>query len=115
MSLPGGLVNRPIVSTPHPAVIGGVWRVALRALLLLLPLLIQAGMQVPGVHWSYASGDLEKAIVNERRERRRLLAERARLLDPERLRSESRRLGLVPSSPRTDTFELRAAATVDER
>ena len=86
---------------------------ALRALLLLLPLLIQAGMQAPGVHWSYACSRLEDELRDERLERRRLLAERARLLDPERLRRESHRLGLVPSSPRTDTFELRPAVMVD--
>ena len=98
MSLPSGLVNRPAVVAPRPAVVGGMWRVAWRALALLLPLLLHAAIQVPGVRWQYECSQLERAIGEQRLERRRLNAERSRLLCPTRLRKEAARLGLVPAS-----------------
>jgi hypothetical protein len=106
MSLPSGVINRPTVSTPHPAVVGGVWRVGLAAFVLLLPILLHAAMQAPGVRWRYECTALERAIESERLERRRLLAERSRLLAPERLHREARRLGLVTGAPHDDTFVL---------
>jgi hypothetical protein len=106
MSLPAGLANRPAPAASHPAVVGGLWRVVLRAMLVLLPIVAHAAMQVPGNRWQIDGSELELQITHERHERRRLIAERAALLDPTRLRREARRLGLVPSVPESDTIEL---------
>lgn len=113
MSLPVGLVNRPAPAASHPAVVGGLGRMVLRALLVLLPLLAQAAMLVPGARWNFECARIEREIADTRQERRTLAAERAALLDPTRLRREAKRLGLVPSMPDTDTIVLVPGASKD--
>ena len=106
MSLPAGLANRPAPAASHPAVVGGLWRVVVRSMLVLLPIVAHAAMQVPGNRWQFECAEIERQITLERHERRRMIAERATLLDPSRLRREAQRLGLVPSVPESDTIEL---------
>ncbi|GEM_PF-2570830 len=99
MSLPPGVLNRPVAAAPDPAAVGGVVRLAVAALLVVLPWIFYTAIFVPGLDYRYESSKLEKAIIEARQERRQLLAEEAVLLDPRRLRKEAKRLGLVPSPP----------------
>lgn len=115
MSLPAGLANRTAPAASHPAVVGGLWRVVLRAMLVLLPIVAHAAMQVPGNRWQTECTEFERQIERARLERRHLVAERAALLDPTRLRREALRLGLVPSVPDSDTIPLGNAPREDAR
>jgi hypothetical protein len=73
-----------------------VLRWTLLNLFVMAPLLVYVAIQVPGIAIRYECTNLEKRIVQARLERRRLLAERERLLAPERLRREAELRGLVP-------------------
>lgn len=95
MSLPSGVLNRPPVVATHPAAVGRVFRVAGGCFVILLPLLFHVLLQVPGTARRYECVDFQRQINEARAARRTLLAERARLLAPERLREQARRLGLV--------------------
>ena len=96
MSLPRGIVSHPPVVSGHPAAMGGLLRLALRAAFVLLPLIIQVAGQVPGRAWQYECRRAEAGIRQERETQRLLRARLATLTDPGRLRKEARRLGLVP-------------------
>jgi hypothetical protein len=95
MSLPSGVINRPLVTT-SPRVVGRVFVLTLVSLFVLLPLLVYIGAQVPGIKMRYECSRIEQKILDVRLERRRLLEERAKLVAPDRLRREAERLGLVP-------------------
>jgi hypothetical protein len=97
MSLPEGLSNRAPLETPHPAVLGRVLRVVAVMAFLIAPFLIAAALQVKGLSWRYEVAGLTEELATERWRRRHLLAERAGLTAPDRLRREAVRLGLVPS------------------
>ena len=96
MTLPEGLTNRAPMETPHPAVLGRVLRTVAVMAFLIAPFLIAAALQVKGLSWRYEVAQLTEQLAKERWHRRHLLAERARLTSPERLRQEAVRLGLVP-------------------
>lgn len=97
MSLPAGVINRPLVPA-HPQVFGRVLRLTLLNLFVMAPLLVYVAVQVPGIALRYECSSLERRIVQARQERRRLLSERARLLAPERLRREAEGRGLAPAA-----------------
>jgi len=114
MSLPSELINRPPVAAPHPVVALSVWRVAGRALWLLLPILAYGALQAPGLRWQYACADVTHEIQATRLERSRLVAERSSLLDPARLEREAVRLGLVRASIEGPPVVLPAPARTAE-
>lgn len=95
MSLPSGVMNRPPVVATHPAAVGRIVRVAGGCFVILLPLLFHVLLQVPGTARRYECVDFQRQINEARATRRKLLAERARLLAPERLRQEAERLNLI--------------------
>ena len=97
MSLPSGVSNRPPMKAPHPAALGRVLRVMGVMAFLIAPFLIAAALQVKGVSWRYERSQLTEQLARERQHRRHLLAEKARLTTPDRLREQAARLGLVPS------------------
>ncbi len=97
MSLPAGVINRPLVPA-HPQVLGRVLRLTLLNLFVMAPLLVYVAIQVPGIAIRYECSSLEKQILQARLERRRLVAERERLAAPERLRREAEARGLVPQA-----------------
>ncbi|MBP7146021.1 MAG: hypothetical protein KBD01_00640 [Acidobacteria bacterium] len=99
MSLPAGVVNRAAVVATSPRAVGGVLRLTLQIFVVLAPLLLLVAAQVPGVALRYQCTAIQSKIDAERLERRKLLAERARLLAPDRLRREAERLQLRPPLP----------------
>lgn len=105
MSLPSGVLNEPTMPTPHPVVLGRVARVALLVCWAVLPIIVHAALQAPGVAWQYECTELEQGISESQRELRALQAQRARLMSPDRLREQAEKLGLVPISP-LESFEL---------
>ncbi|RMG46859.1 MAG: hypothetical protein D6718_04840 [Acidobacteria bacterium] len=107
MSLPAGVVNRPPAAASPPVVVAGLARIVLALLGLLLPLLLQAAAQVPGLVWQKDAARLEERLARLREERRRYAAERASLLRAERLRREAERLGLGPAPPGAGPLVLR--------
>ncbi|MEN6527264.1 MAG: hypothetical protein ABFD84_06255 [Candidatus Polarisedimenticolia bacterium] len=110
MSLPAGVVNRSLVSA-HPRVVGRLLTTTLTCLFAVLPLLVFVVVQVSNVKTRYEISQLERKIVDARFERRRLLADKARLTAPERLRAEAERLGLQPVDPaQSADGQLRTAA-----
>jgi hypothetical protein len=88
-------VNRAHVTT-HPRVVGGMLRVFVVAFVVLSPLLVFVVAQVHGTRSRYECGKLEKQINEAWLERRHLVAQKERLLAPDRLRVEAARLGLTP-------------------
>ncbi len=96
VSLPRGIVSHPPVVSGHPAAMGGLLRLALRAAFVLLPLIAQVAGQVPGRAWQYECRRVEAEIRHEQEAQRLLRARLATLTDPGRLRREARRLGLIP-------------------
>ncbi|MDQ7007631.1 MAG: hypothetical protein Q9Q40_10390 [Acidobacteriota bacterium] len=108
MSLPAGVINRPPLAAPHPVVLGRLARIALVTLLLAAPLITQVALQTRGVRCRYETIDLERRLEQLHLERRSLIARRAELLDPARLRREARRLGLVPGHADQRPFVLAA-------
>lgn len=95
MSLPPGIVNRPIVHT-HPRVVGQVLLRVFLVLLALSPLFAFIWCQVRVIRLGYESTRLEQEIVDAQRARKLMLAKRATLVAPERLRTKAEELGLEP-------------------
>ncbi len=107
MSLPAGILNRPPVVAPRPAVVARVLAFAGWLGFLLLPVLLLVALQVPAVVARWRMTRLDGELAREGRRTLLLEAERARLLDPRRLRREGRRLGLVPPGPAEIPTRLR--------
>ncbi len=99
MSLPAGVLNRPPLATPRPAVLARVLAFAGWMGFLLLPVLLLVALQVPAVVARWRITRLDRELTRETHRTLLLEAERARLLDPRRLREEGRRLGLLPPDP----------------
>ena len=114
MSLPDGLTNRGPLDTPHPAVLGRVLRIVAVMAFLIAPFLIAAALQVKGLSWRYELAELTEQLARKRWHERHLLAERARLTSPDRLRREAVRLGLVPSRLGDGSTVLVRPAEADE-
>jgi len=95
MSLPVGVINRPLVAA-NPQALGRVLRLTVLSLFVAAPLLVYVAIQAPGIALRYECTNLERRIVQARLERRLLLAERAKLVAPERLRAQAEVRGLVP-------------------
>ncbi|HHN75451.1 MAG TPA: hypothetical protein ENK10_09510 [Acidobacteria bacterium] len=106
MSLPAGVINRPPLAAPHPVVLGRLARVATITLLVAAPLITQVVLQARGVRCRYETIDLERRLEQLQLERRSLIARRAELLAPDRLRREARRLGLVAGDAGQGPFVL---------
>lgn len=110
MSLPSGVVRRPPVLSPNPAVFGGLMRLALRLFLVMLPFLVLVAVQVSGTNWGYEVQRKRAEIAREKRAQQLLRAELAALRSPDRLREEADRLGLMPaplSNPPRSLVRLR--------
>jgi hypothetical protein len=99
VSLPRGVQNRPAVVESHPQVVVDLLGWMARAFVLVMPLLVLVASWVPGTALRYECTQLHEQISQTELERRRLYAERARLLEPERLRVEAERLGLSAPLP----------------
>lgn len=112
MSLPRGIRNQPAVVESHPKVVVALIGWIVRGLILLLPLLVLVAAQVPGTALRYECTELQEEITRAGLERRRLLAEKAALLSPERLRTEAERLGLAAPMPGDGPWPVAAAHTV---
>jgi hypothetical protein len=99
VSLPRGVQNRPAVVESHPKVVVDLLGWMARAFVLAMPLLVLVASWVPGTALRYECTELLDQINRTELERRRLIAERARLVEPARLRAEAERLGLSAPLP----------------
>lgn len=112
MSLPRGVRNQPLVVESHPKVVVALVGWIVRGLVLLLPLLVLVAAQVPGTALRYECTELQESITRAGLERRRLLAEKAALLAPERLRAEAERLSLAAPLPGDGPWPVAATHTI---
>lgn len=112
MSLPRGVQNRPAVVESHPKVVVDLLGWMARAFVLVMPLLVLVASWVPGTALRYECTELHEAIARTELERRHLFAERARLLEPERLRAEAERLGLSAPLPGDGPWPVSSAASI---
>jgi len=112
MSLPRGVQNRPAVAESHPQVVVDLLGWMARAFVLVMPLLVLVASWVPGTALRYECTQLLDEINRTELERRGLYAERAKLLEPERLRIEAERLGLSAPLPGDGPWPVASAASI---
>jgi hypothetical protein len=112
MSLPRGVQNRPAVAESHPKVVVDLLGWMARAFVLVMPLMVLVASWVPGTALRYECSRLQEEIGRTELERRRLYAERAALLEPERLRVEAERLGLSAPLPGDGPWPVSNAAAI---
>ena len=112
MSLPRGVQNRPAVAESHPKVVVDLLGWMARAFVLVMPLLVLVAFWVPGTALRYECTQLLDEISRTELERRRLYAERATLLEPERLRVEAERLGLSAPLPGDGPWPVTSTAAI---
>jgi hypothetical protein len=112
MSLPRGVQNRPAVAESHPKVVVDLLGWMARAFVLVMPLLVLVASWVPGTALRYECTQLLDDIHRTELERRGLYAEKAKLLETDRLRIEAERLGLSAPLPGDGPWPVASAASI---